>query len=107
MVVLNIGNHLTREERKQEQIQMTNTALIAQITTPSSHWAACQYLSFPYVFVKLQGATAPQGNGLEMPPNCPTALCIISKHQNDFNFKMYLYLERQQSLLKKRSFSSF
>lgn len=34
---------------------------------------------------------ARQGNGLEMPPNCPTALGTISKHQYDFNFKIRLF----------------
>lgn len=36
-----------------------------------------------------------QGNGLEMPPNCPTALCTTAEHHKDFNFKTHLLLERQ------------
>lgn len=32
------------------------------------------------MFVTLQGARAQRGNALERPPNCPAALCTISKH---------------------------
>lgn len=45
---------------------------------------------------------ARQGNGLEMPPNCPIALCTISKHHNYFNFKI-TYIWKGNNLFQKRN----